>query len=100
MRNGITYIVPSGLASFPHDFAIIDVFADRLEAKMSSVPESLAEPYASNLHGMRRHGIDFVDAQHSTNALYCGGNPEERSVTVTRLGRPSAALAADARQTS
>lgn len=81
-KNGVMHIVPSGLASYPHDIAVFDVFDDRIDVEMQSSPAELAEPYKSNIHGERRHKIDYVDAAHPTHELYVTGNPSERAFTI------------------
>jgi len=85
--DGIYHIVPSGLASYPHDFAVYKVYSGRIDVCMSSVPQELSEPYRSNIHCSRRHGIDYVDKEHSTHELYMSGNHEERvfSMLLQRL---------------
>lgn len=80
--DGIYHIVTSGLASYPHDYGIYEVYTDRIDVRMESVPESMCEPYASNIHCSRRHGIDYTDKDHPTHELYVGGNPEERKFSI------------------
>ncbi|WP_043583598.1 metallophosphoesterase family protein [Geminisphaera colitermitum] len=88
-KNGIKHIMPSGLASFPHDIAFFDVFDDRIDVRMVPVPEEMAKPYATNLHGKRRHGIDYTDATHPTHELYIAGNPDERAFSLPLAPRLS-----------
>lgn len=80
--DGIYHIVASGLASYPHDFVVYKVYPDRIEVRMNSLPKELSEPYHSNIHGSRRHGIDYVDNKHTTHELYISGNPAERAFSI------------------
>jgi hypothetical protein len=82
MVDGIRHINISGLASYPHDYGIFDVYTDRVEVRIESAPEDMHQPYASNIHCSRRHGIDYTDAQHPTHELYVRGNPDERQFTI------------------
>jgi predicted MPP superfamily phosphohydrolase len=85
--DGIYHIVPSGLASFPHDYAMFRVYNDRIEVTMESVPQELSAAWRSNIHHRRRHGIDYTDDKHPTHLLYVGGNPDERRFTILIKGR-------------
>jgi len=85
--DGIYHIVTSGLASYPHDFGIYEVYADRIDVRMESVPKSMSEPYASNIHCSRRHKIDYTDKDHPTHELYVSGNPAERKFSIELRGR-------------
>ncbi len=81
-KNGIAHIVPSGLASFPHDIAVFDVFTDYIDVRMVSAPKELAKPDESDIHGMRRHKVDYIDSDHPTHELYCRGNDSERRFEI------------------
>jgi 3',5'-cyclic AMP phosphodiesterase CpdA len=80
--DGIHHIVASGLASYPHDFGIYYVYRDRIDVRMRSVPESMHEPYASNIHNRRRHGIDYTNKAHPTHEQYVKGNADERAFSI------------------
>ena len=75
VRNGVHHISLSGTASYPCDFASFDVFADRIHLRVHSLPEELQTP-DTNIHGRRRHKVDYTDATHSTAESYVRGNPE------------------------
>ncbi|MFA5687900.1 MAG: metallophosphoesterase [Kiritimatiellales bacterium] len=79
--NGVTHIVPSGLASFPHDVAIFDVANDCIDVQMISAPTELAVPYTTNLH-LRKKDVAHTDSEHSTDLLYCTGNESERKFSL------------------
>jgi 3',5'-cyclic AMP phosphodiesterase CpdA len=81
--DGIYHIVTSGLASYPHDFGIYEVYPDRIDVRMESPPKAMHEPYASNIHNSRRHGIDYTDNDHPEHELYVSGNPDERKFSIS-----------------
>lgn len=85
-KNGVTHVVPSGLASFPHDFAVCEVGGDRMDVRMVSAPSEMAQPYRSDIHGERRHKVDYTDSAHPTHALYCSGTEAERSFSIPLRG--------------
>lgn len=77
--DGVHHIMPAGTAGYPADFAAFDVFADRMEVSMQRPPADLiGDPSAGNIHGARRHGIDYTDTAH--------GTPEERRFTIALTG--------------
>jgi calcineurin-like phosphoesterase family protein len=81
VRKGVHHVSVSGTASYPCDFACFDVFPDRIRMRIQSLPEGLQTP-DTNIHGSRRHKVDFTDATHSTAESYVGGNPSERDVEL------------------
>ena len=81
VRKGVHHISVSGTASYPCDFASFDVFPDRIHMRIQSLPEKLRTP-ETNIHGRRRHKVDFTDASHSTPESYVCGNPSERDVEI------------------
>lgn len=81
VRKGVHHISVSGTASYPCDFASFDVFPDRIHMRIQSLPEELRTP-ETNIHGRRRHKVDFTDASHSTPESYICGNPSERDVEI------------------
>ncbi|MBN2294106.1 MAG: hypothetical protein JXM70_16890 [Pirellulales bacterium] len=83
---GFYQIVISGTASYPSDFATYDVFPDRIHVQMHSLPKSLLDP-STNIHGKRRHGIDYTDATHRTHEAYLRGNAEERMFDIALIGK-------------
>ena len=86
--DGVHHIMPSGTAGYPADFAAFDVFADRIQVRMHRPPaELIGDPSAGNIHGARRHGIDYTDATHDTHESYLSGTPEERRFTIPLTGR-------------
>jgi hypothetical protein len=88
VRNGIAHVAPSGTASFPGDLAAFDVFPDRLEVAMHSVPpEVLGTGNTGNLHGTERHGCEFRDRAHANGLEYVRGLATERAFTIPMKGR-------------
>jgi hypothetical protein len=86
-QNGIFHIMPSGTAGHPADFAAFDVFDDRLEMKMIAAPPELTDdPDRGNIHGARRHGIDYTDDDHLDHDSYLSGNAAERQLTIPLTG--------------
>jgi hypothetical protein len=84
-RHGVHHIVVSGPASYPCDFASYELFANHLRVRMHSLPREYLTP-ATNLHGLRRHNIDYTDADHITHELYIQGNPQERALEIPLTG--------------
>ena len=82
-RDGITHVVPAGTWGYPADLGIVDVFHDRVEFTMQSVPDKLLPPRnLGDIHGKDRHDIDYTDAQHPDHEQYLRGNPAERKLTL------------------
>ena len=95
--DGIYHITPSGTAGYPADFASYDVFADRIEVRMHRAPDHLhGDAAGGDIHGVRRHGVDFTDADHPDHERYVSGNPEERhfAIALTGARRPDPAAPA------
>ena len=46
----------------------------------------------NDIHGIVRHGIDYVDWEHPDHERYVWGNPDERVLIISLLGgkRPTA----------
>ena len=81
IREGVHHVSVSGTASYPCDFASFDVFPDRIRMQLHSLPAKLQTP-DTNIHGRRRHNVDFTDATHPTPESYVRGNPSERDVVI------------------
>jgi 3',5'-cyclic AMP phosphodiesterase CpdA len=82
-RRGIYHIMPSGTAGYPADFAAYDVYADRVEVEMQRAPDELIGDQAlGDIHGARRHGIDYTDADHPDHESYMSGKAGERCFTI------------------
>ncbi len=81
LRKGVHYVSLSGTASYPCDFASFDVYADRIRMRVHSLPKELQTP-DTNIHGARRHKVDYTDAAHLTAESYVRGNPDERDVEM------------------
>lgn len=81
VRKGVHHVSVSGTASYPCDFASFDVFPDRVRMRIHSLPERLQTP-DTNIHGRRRHKVDFTDASHPTPESYVRGNASERDVEI------------------
>ncbi|MDP6114116.1 MAG: metallophosphoesterase [Planctomycetota bacterium] len=84
-QSGVHQIMPGGIGGYPSDFAAFDVYADRIDMKMHSPPEEILDP-AGNIHGKRRHSIDYTDSQHPTHHAYIWGNENERRVSIPLAG--------------
>jgi hypothetical protein len=88
VRNGIYHVAPSGTASFPGDLAAFDVYPDRIEVAMHSVPpEVLGTGRTGNIHGTERHGCEFSDRAHANGVEYVRGTASERAFTIPLRGR-------------
>ncbi len=91
--TGVHHIMPSGTAGYPADFASFDVYADRIEVAMHRPPALIiGDSSAGNIHGARRHGVDYTDSDHTTHESYLSGHPAERHCTIPLVGarRPAA----------
>jgi hypothetical protein len=80
-RNGIVHVSIAGTASYPCDYALYKVFADRIEATIRQLPARLVTP-RTNIHGKPRHPRDYVDGQHPTPWQYVAGRADERAFTI------------------
>lgn len=80
-QNGIHHIVPSGLASYPCDYAYYQVFPDHIHVQMHGLPAELTTP-DTNLHGPPRWTTSYTDSTHLTHEAYLRGNPSERSFDI------------------
>jgi predicted phosphodiesterase len=80
-RRGIFHVSIAGTASYPCDFALYEVFPDRIEVTVKQLPDELTKSSPS-LHGKARHGRDFTDAEHSTPEQYQCGRADERRFTM------------------
>lgn len=85
-RNGVYHLDVSGPASYPCDFAWYELFPDRLCAHIQSLPQEYLTPI-TDIHGLRRHKIDYTDAAHATHEAYLRGNPHERAFEIPLDGR-------------
>ncbi|MCE9613377.1 MAG: metallophosphoesterase [Lentisphaerae bacterium] len=80
-RLGVHHVAASGLASLPHDLALVTVTSDRIEVGMVTPPADLHDP-GTNIHGQPRFKVDYVDATHPDHATYLRGTPAERRFSV------------------
>ncbi|MGW8255999.1 MAG: metallophosphoesterase family protein [Thermoguttaceae bacterium] len=85
-RKGVYHICPSGTASYPCDFATYDVFRDRIQVRMHSVPKELLTPQ-TDIHGPPRWKTPYTDAKHTTHETYIRGNPNERDFEIRLDGK-------------
>lgn len=85
LRRGVTHFVSAGLASIPHDFAIITLKPGVIEVETRSVPEELRRP-ETNIHGRPFHAVNYTDDGHPDHASYLRGRPEERKFSVPLSG--------------
>ncbi len=97
-RKGVYHIVPSGTASYPCDFALYEVFADRIRVRMHSLPKKLLTP-DTDIHGRPRHAIDYTDVAHPGHEAYIRGNASERAFDIP-LAKQSCPTESQCRRTS
>lgn len=90
-RQGIYHVSIAGTASYPSDFAVYDVFPDRIEVAVRQLPARMAQS-APSIHGKPRHGQDFTDTEHRTAEEYQSGRADERRFAIPLAGvkRPRA----------
>ena len=46
----------------------------------------ISDPARGDIHGARRHGIDYVDAEHLDHDSYMSGNADERKFSMPLEG--------------
>lgn len=80
-EKAIVHASICGTASYPHDVAVYTVFPGRVEVEVVRLPSHLLDP-STNIHGSRRHGIDYTDRAHPDYTSYLMGNPAERRFTI------------------
>ncbi|MBN1540589.1 hypothetical protein JW992_00460, partial [candidate division KSB1 bacterium] len=83
-RNRTAHVVTSGFASYPCHFARYAVYRDHIAIDFYQLPAEYVTP-ETNLHGSRRHGRDFTDAQHLTAEEYVAGRPDERHQKISPI---------------
>lgn len=81
MPGRIPPIVFAGTASYPHDVGLFTVSRNSITVEAIRLPSDLLVP-ATNIHGMKRHRVDFTDADHPTWTQYLMGNADERLFTL------------------
>ena len=79
--NGITHITIAGSAGYPSEFALVDVYDDRLEVSLQSLPEEFQD-HRGDIHGKPRYATDYIDGDHPTHEAYVRGNASERTVRI------------------
>jgi 3',5'-cyclic AMP phosphodiesterase CpdA len=79
--DGIYQIVVSGTAGYPCDYAYYQVFHDRIQVRICSLPENLRTP-DTNGNSKLRAPTDFVDATHTSGLAYVSGNASERAFCI------------------
>lgn len=88
--DGLTYICPSGVLSWPNHYACFDFYADRVRVRMRTGDWSLGKqsfPGMALGNGIHeRHEREFTDARHATMRDYIMGNPDEWDVTLPLEG--------------
>lgn len=80
-RNGIDHVSICGTASFPHDVALYSVYTGRIDVEVIRLRSDLLVP-ETNIHGFRRHRVDYADAAHPDYTRYLLGNPDERRWSI------------------
>ncbi len=90
-EKGIYHITPTGTAGYPADFASLELFGDHMHIRMHAAPTQWLDRQ-NDIHGIARHGIDYVDWEHPDHERYVWGNPDERVLTIPLFGdkRPTA----------
>ncbi|MCX6907084.1 MAG: metallophosphoesterase, partial [Verrucomicrobia bacterium] len=81
-RKGIYHITIAGTASYPCDYALYTVFADRIKVTVRQLPAKLVTP-KTNIHGKPRYPQDFIDAGHKTPWQYVAGRADERAFRIS-----------------
>jgi hypothetical protein len=81
IKDGIHHISLSGLASYPHDMGLYSVYKDRIKVTLIRVPSNMLVP-ETNIHGARKYGKDFIDAEHPDYTTYIMGNASERRFSI------------------
>lgn len=79
--DDIYHISPSGLASYPCQYAYYKVYQNSVEVKMLQVRKDLVTP-SSNIHGRYYHDVDYVDNLHPSPMTYVCGNRNERKFSI------------------
>jgi len=82
-HDRIAQVVFAGTASYPHDVGLVSVTRTKVMFEAVRLPSDLLVP-ETNIHGMKRHGIDYTDGDHPTYTEYLMGTREERRFTVER----------------
>lgn len=80
-RHGVKHAVVAGLASLPHDYAVVTVAERSIEVEVRSLPETLHR-VETNIHGRPSFPRDPKDAIHPTMESYLRGNADERRFVV------------------
>jgi hypothetical protein len=80
-RSGIKHLVTAGTASFPHDYALVEIANDSIQVEVRPLPEALHNP-ASNIHGPPRYEQGYTDTAHPTHEDYLRGSATERSFKI------------------
>ena len=76
-HHGMAQIVFAGTASYPHDVGLFTVSRSTITVEAIRLPSDLLVP-ETNIHGAKRHGVDYVDEDHPTYTQYLMGNSQER----------------------
>ena len=85
-RKGIYHITISGTASYPCDYAVYEVYPDRIGICVQSLSKELLTPN-TNIHGKPRYKTGFTDTKHPTAESYIRGNPAERKFNIRLEGK-------------
>ena len=80
-RKGIKHLSTAGTASFPHDYALLEITNDDIQIEVCNLPEYLHEP-ASNIHGPPRYPEGYTDEAHFSHQTYVCGAAAERSFKI------------------
>ena len=82
-QQGMAQIVFAGTASYPHDLGLFTVSQSAITVEALRLPSDLLVP-ETNIHGAKRHGIDYTDGDHRAYTQYLMGNSQERIFTLPR----------------
>lgn len=82
--EGLNFIVPSGLSSWPCHATSYEFFPDRVHVRMIGPGEPIASsgflacPLHNGIHDRHGRTVEFTDGEHPTFATYLAGTPEEQ----------------------
>ncbi len=81
--RSIFHICIAGTASFPCDFALYSVYADRIEVEVRQLPLTLLPEPANSGYSSEKLGTDLVDGDHATNIEFIMGTYDERRFVIS-----------------
>ena len=79
--RAIHHVTVAGTASFPSDYGLYSVYADRIDVELKQLPHHLLNE-DTDLHGRPRRERDFTDDAHRTHIEYVMGAYDERRFVI------------------